>query len=105
MAEPMARRHAPIPSLQVELVPVYRCGSVGRRHRSVAGAYRAAAWQAFSAAYPCECEAARPEDGDPGFSCENHAHNERVATLVSRLARWLRWRDGRRAAMAMEAGR
>lgn len=101
------RRHAPIPSLTVELVPVYRCGTRGRRYLRKWVAYRSAAQQAWLRRH-CVCEgdtdtcAGEKSDRympDEYGRCDCHDAPERDET-VKRLARWLRWRDGRRAAIA-----
>jgi hypothetical protein len=92
------RRHAPIPLLTIELAPVYRCGATGRRYLSRRGAYLKAAACAVAEAY----EEALADDEYPGhpmpasMAYDDEAKFKRVTT---RLARWLRWRDGRLAAM------
>ncbi len=84
---------------------VYR-SEVGRRGRMTKrAAYRDAAWQAWSAKYPCTCEPlvsawcgmhGAPDD-EP--DAEHAEHRRKV---IDRLARWLRWRDSRLVAIAME---
>lgn len=44
----------------------------------------------------------REDDYDPGPQCRYHAEH-RFRRLEQRLARWLRWRDRRRVAIAAEA--
>jgi hypothetical protein len=89
------QKQDPIPPLTMELVTVYRCGKAGRRYRSRRWAYLAVAYAAFRWAHPCTCE------GDVGFFCDQHgeeweAYEDKV---VQRLARFLRYRDGRRMAV------
>jgi hypothetical protein len=94
------RRHERIPPLTVELAPVYRWGTEGRRYLSSRYAYIRAAITAYWTAYGDGDEEPpyyHPPDDKPG-GCD---HFKRV---TGRLARWLRWRDGRRAAIARAAG-
>jgi hypothetical protein len=92
----MTRRHAPIPQLTVELVPVYRCGSTGRRRLTQAGAYHDAAREAVREAH-AEALADLGADWGPGgpapVTCA-YDDSEQYERVVKRLARWLRWRDG-----------
>jgi hypothetical protein len=95
----------------VEHVFIYRCGTKGKRYRRAWVAYRSAAQQAWLRKY-CLCdddidadEAGKSEryfyrDSEHA-PCGCHDAPERT-TVVNRLARWLRWRDGRLAAMAKE---
>lgn len=81
---------------------VYR-SEVGRRGRLTRrAAYLDAAWQAWRAKYPCECEL------ETGFVCWQHHPDEngtspdtavvaRRRKVIDRLARWLMWRDARAA--------
>lgn len=77
--------------------PVWR-SEVGRRGRlQKRTAYLDAAWQAWRAKYPCECE------HETGYRCGEHAHlddpegeSKRAdyrRKVIDRLARWLLWRD------------
>jgi hypothetical protein len=99
---------------------IYR-SAVGRRARFTRkAAYLDAAWQAWRAKYPCQCES------ETGYVCDNHyvdcracvleaadvvpgihgvphAHEHPSKKTVDRLARWLQWRDRRVAALALEA--
>ena len=78
---------------------MYRCGQDGQRWRKSATAYRKAASRAWWETYPCECES------ETGYDCGQHS-DEAIKDrhrITARLARWLRWRDGRRAAMVMAA--
>lgn len=80
--------------------------SGGRARRTERTAYLDAAWLAWRAKYPCEC------DGDVGFVCGEHRDDRRFEgedisprgayrrKVIDRLARWLRWRDSRLRAMA-----
>lgn len=106
----MTRRHAPIPSLTVEHVFIYRCGTRGKRYRRAWVAYRSAAQQAWLRRY-CMCDddtdAVKAGKSDRYFyrdsehgPCGCHDAPERDE-VIQRLARWLRWRDGRLAAIAM----
>jgi hypothetical protein len=111
----MTRRHEPIPALTVEHVFIYRCGTRGRRYRRAWVAYRSAAQQAWLRRY-CMCDPDVDADeagkNDRYFgtdeygadSCGCHDAPERT-TVVNRLAKWLRWRDGRRAAMDAALGK
>ena len=97
----MARRHAPIPALTVEMVPVYRCGSRGRRRLATVSAYNDAARDAIREAYADEVADQGSDWGRGGPLPPSDAYDsqERYEAIVARLARWLRWRDGRIAAM------
>lgn len=87
-------RQRRIPSLTIEMAPVYRCGASGRRYLSPRGAYLKAAGTSVEVAYPCMYE----DDGPP-YNYDIYDKWERHRNkLVTRLARWLRWRDGREAA-------
>jgi hypothetical protein len=44
----------------------------------------------------------REDDYDPGPQCRYHAEH-RFRRLETRLARWLRWRDRRRASLGVQA--
>jgi len=91
--------------------------AVGRRGRlSRRAAYLDAAWQAWRAKYPCECEAAtsytcsqhRREPIDPNSESSELVLDpemvERRRRVIGRLARWLMWRDRRVAHLAFVRG-
>lgn len=100
--------------VECKMQPVYRC-AIGRKGRlSKRRAYLDAAWQTWKAKHPCTCH---PENriGEALAPCREHAFREvdhgegfvetipdaaRAAyrkTAITRLARWLMWRDGRKA--------
>jgi len=92
-------RHAPIPPLTIELAPVYRCGATGRRYLSERGAYLKAAANAVAEAYAEDLESEDWGQMPASMAYDDQRQYERV---TQRLARWLRWRDGRRAAIAAQ---
>lgn len=79
-----------------------------RRSRLTKGqAYRDAALSAVLEKLPCTCEAFDFETGIGG-QCEAHEHmsegrkaKNRTNALIGRLARWLMWRDRRRAQLEL----
>lgn len=96
---------------------VYR-SEVGRRGRlTQRAAYLDAAWQAWRAKYPCECE------HEVGLVCDQHRRDYKVNAegdnvgppeldsemvdhrrkTIVRLARWLKWRDSLPAPVANDA--
>lgn len=87
-----------IPPLTVELAPAYRLGVTGRRYFTRKAAYLAAARAAYHDRYH------EPEDilsGDVPFALtpeQQQRSDEHRLRVVERLAKWLQWRDGRRAA-------
>lgn len=104
------RRHEPIGRLTAEPILVYRCGTSGQRYHSIKAAYLAAARHSYKEAYPCECEIHADYD-QPDYYCGCHDRLEDAGgfganaeaskkKLIPRLARWLRWRDGRMAQIA-----
>lgn len=103
------RRHEPIPALTVELVPLFRCGR-GKQMKTARGAYMRAAWYAIHQAREAAgtnrngyqgdgCGCIWVGDGSIFHSCRWH-DEECLPVVAARLARWLRWRDSRLAAMA-----
>lgn len=97
-----------IPSMTVEHVQVFRCGMTGRRYRRRWVAYRSAAQKAWLRRYCC-CEGAEERYGGEANDkywnneyrhrgdCGAHDTPDRDKVII-RLARWLRWRDGREGA-------
>lgn len=96
------RRHGEVPPLTIELAPVYRCGSTGRRYLSPIGAYLKAASNAVAEAYDDELADIAADWGGGGSAPVAMAYDDeqKFERVTRRLARWLRWRDGRRAALA-----
>jgi hypothetical protein len=94
---------------------LYRCGTKGKRYLTKHGAYMAEAARIFYAAYPdggkhvARLNAAADADvaWDPALpeledEATWYAAEQRDKRIVCRLARWLRWRDGRRLAIRGE---
>jgi hypothetical protein len=96
----MRRKHNPAAALTVEVAPLYRCGTRGKRYKTKHGAYMAEASRIFYAVHiggTVPMTLNRYGDAwEQHLYREHEAHDRRV---IRRLARWLQWRDGRRVAI------